>query len=270
MICQDLDTFTNTIQKVTEILKQIPFSAWESIVENEPEWKEMVFFQNKLQYGQFAVIMIILGLNDYQLKKKADFYWNDLRKLLEKPLLSQPISIPDLILILTDFYNFERLGSNKVRRLQKFMESRLAQKLWFSQPEGVANKFPIIWKMLAETMQQQPQDKTIAFAMKCLGITLMMAGYYDFDYSKVPIPVDLRIKYFTNKVGFLYESDEEIRTFWEKVLLNLRSNENCITMIHLDSLIWQIGTASRDDINQYFNNLYLPKIGQSLSSLIID
>jgi DNA-(apurinic or apyrimidinic site) lyase len=270
MINQNTDSISNSIHNISQILNHIPFSVWESIVENEPEWKEMYYFLDKIEYGQFAVLMIALGLNDYQLKNKADLYWHELRYLLENSLFTQPMSISSLSSILTEFYKYERLGINKNRRLEKFLGSNLARKIWISQPEGISISFPLIWTLLAETMQQKPQDKTIAFAMKCLGITLMMKNQYDFDYTNIPIPVDLRIKEFTRKVGFLYESDDEIRIFWGGVLRELKSNEAKITMIHLDSLIWQIGTITGNGIGKYFEDLNLPEVAVSLKSVITE
>lgn len=84
-------------------------------------------------------------------------------------------------------------------------------------------------------MRQRPNKKTIVFAMKCLGIALLMASEANFDFSPIPIPVDSRVKSWTPSMG-----EEEIRDFWARALDEIRKKESRVTMIHLDSFLWQL------------------------------
>ena len=147
-------------KKLVEILKEIPWESWKDIVGGEPEWKLMRPFLNSYGFGPFAVLMVVTGLNDYQLKGKAEeVYWPEIRKILESS--SIPNSPRDLFDILKPFYKKERLNSIKVQRLRKFLESSLANKIWKSSPEKISVDFLDVWKELAQVMEQKPQDKTI-------------------------------------------------------------------------------------------------------------
>lgn len=124
-----------------------------------------------------------------------------------------------------------------------------------------------IWDKLAKTMNQRPQDKTIVFAMKCLGISLFIAKEYRFDFS-IPIPVDSRVIKFTNLLGFNTSSEDDVRAFWCDVLSILRKYNSSITMIYLDSLIWQIASMEKDEIQRYFRDLDILRIGEDLCAIL--
>ncbi|HIP88491.1 MAG TPA: N-glycosylase/DNA lyase [Thermococcus paralvinellae] len=251
---------------VAEILSKIPLQVWNEIVKKEPEWIHMHKFLKRYGFGKFAVLMIVAGLNDYQLKGRAEkAYWPPLSNLLEgKPV---PKSPEELINILEEFYSKERFSNAKIRRLKRFLSSSLAQELWTSKPEDVAKDFVKIWYRLAETMKQKGNAKTIAFAMKCLGISLLMAGETNFSFEKIPIPVDYKVKEFTKRLGVEFKNDDDIRNFWSAVLEELKTRVD-INMIHLDSLIWQIGTLDRDEIIEYFSEFGLENIGRELVEVL--
>ena len=249
--------------KLAFILSKIPIHVWGKIIEKEPEWqmKELI---DRFGFGKFAVVMVAAGLNDFQLKGKAEVaYWPRLRKILEKT----PRDLKELENTLAGFYSNERLPTLKLKRLKRFLSSNLATRLWKSDPEEVAGNFISIWYELAATMKQSRNAKTIAFAMKCLGIALLMAGVSDFDFEKIPIPVDYRVKTFTERIGVRVESDDDVRTFWNEVLDDLRKHIP-VNMIHLDSLIWQIGTLSKTEIVDYFVKLGLGSVGEELAEVV--
>lgn len=103
---------------VAEVLSKIPLQVWNEIVKKEPEWVHMRKFLKRFGFGKFAVLMIVAGLNDYQLKDKDEkAYWPPLSNLLEgKPV---PKSPEELIYILEEFYSKERFSNAKVKRLKK-------------------------------------------------------------------------------------------------------------------------------------------------------
>ena len=254
------------VKSLSEVLSKIPLQVWNKIIKKEPEWIYMHKFLKRYGFGKFAVLMIVAGLNDYQLKGKAEkAYWLPLSNLLEnKPVPEHP---EELINILEGFYSKERFSNAKIKRLRRFLSSSLAQELWNSKPEDMAKNFIKIWYRLAEIMKQNRNAKTITFAMKCLGISLLMVGETNFNFEKIPIPVDYRVKKFTKRLGVIFEDDDDIRDFWNAVLEELRKEVE-INMIHLDSLIWQIGTLDKDKIIEYFSELGLESVGKELVEIL--
>jgi len=122
-------------------------------------------------------------------------------------------------------------------------------------------------------MNQSPNKKAIVFAMKCLGIALMMHKIYDFEIS-ISMPIDSRVRNFTQGIlGNKNLSDKEIREFWDEVLKKIREKVK-INMINLDSLIWQIGEfikkekIDEDGLRSYFENLGIKNIYEELIPLI--
>ncbi len=261
-------TSQDIFHEITNILSQIPWKSWEYIVKKEPEWEHMYPFMKDYGYGPFATLMVVAGLNDFQLKGKAETsYWPPLENLLKSsPAPSSPAHLEK---ILKSFYEKERKKKLKLSRLNKFLNSNLASLLWNFDPDSASRTFLYIWRELSKTMNQDKQAKTIVFAMKCLGISLMMAGKNDFDYNKIPIPVDSRIIKFTNNIG-LYsgEEEKEIQKIWSNILNNLRKVIPGITMIHIDSLVWQVASINEKELNSYFENLNALEAGKKLANLI--
>jgi len=252
-------------KKVAEVIGEIPFNVWESIVKEEPEWRNMEPFLSSYDFGRFAVLMMATGLNDFQLRGKAEIaYWPRIRELLE--FSSVPESLEEMCEILSTFYRTERLSELKLRRLRRFIFSPVARLIWGGNPEEVSEKFPEIWLKLAGTMNQGPEAKTISFAMKCLGIALLIAGVSSFEFEKIPIPVDSRVRAFTERLGFSGD-DSSVREFWNCVLEEMRKKNPGVTMIHLDSLIWQIGRLSHEEIVEYFERFGVEGTGKRIASL---
>lgn len=250
--------------KLSQILSQIPLEKWNKIVEKEPEWQFMHDLLHSWGFGRFAVLMVAAGLNDFQLKGKAEVaYWPKIRELLDR----EPESLKDLELILVKFYSKERLPEIKLRRLKRFLSSGLANWLWNSSPPEVAENFLRIWYDLAATMGQSRDRKTITFAMKCLGIALLIAGESRFSFERIPIPVDYRVREFTRRLGVEVRDDEDIRRFWNSVLEDVKKSVE-INMIHLDSLIWQIGVLSKPEIVNYFAKLGLQGLGERIVEVL--
>ncbi|AXI25239.1 hypothetical protein CFE53_03400 [Methanofervidicoccus sp. A16] len=254
------------VKPISEVLSKIPLQVWNEIVKKEPEWIYMYKFLGKYGFGRFAVLMTVAGLNDYQLKGRAEVaYWPPLSALLEKKEV--PRSPLELMYILREFYSKERFSNRKIERLKKFLISSLAQDLWTSKPEDVARDFVNIWYRLADTMRQDINAKTITFAMKCLGISLLMVGETDFSFEEIPIPVDYRVREFTERLGVAVWNDDDIRYFWTSVLEELRKNVD-VNMIHLDSLVWQIGVLDRVGIVRYFSELGVEDVGRELAEVL--
>lgn len=255
-------------EELSAILSDIPWQAWQAIVSNEPEWKLMVSFLPRYGFGPFSALMVATGRNDYQLMGRAETaYWPPLRRLIEAHDI--PRSPQALGQILEPFYERERLSTQKVRRLHRFLNSALARRLWEVEPQIISDNFPTIWRLLAQVMGQEPEAKTISFAMKCLGMSLLMANVSTFDFTAIPIPVDVRVIAFTRKAG-LGSSDhsEAVQDVWHNVLAALQQHHAQLTMIHLDSLVWQIAPLDAKGLQAYFTAFGIPRIGERLAALV--
>ncbi len=258
------ETTLGRVDELVSVLKEIPLGAWERIV----EWPEMAPVYRHLGFTRFSVFLVATGLNDYQLKGTAETaYWPPLCQLL---LRSEPPSSPERLLTLLDpYYAQERLGTQKRRRLVRFLRSSLARQLWIGTPAEAARDFARIWRRMASLMRQPRSAKTIAFAMKCLGWSLLMSGERSFDFASIPIPVDSRVRRFMERVGISFGTSEgAIQRGWERVLDSLREVPPTITMLHLDTLIWEIGTRPPEEILTYFEDLGLPELGQKVVQLL--
>ena len=279
------------MKELSNILSLISYEKWVEIVRREPEYDFIESLKEDYVFGELAVISMATGLNDYKLRGKAEIvYWPMLKKLFLENKMVEFKKPPDLVEFLAkNFYVRELNPVQKIRRLKRFLYSPLAFYLWKTGPESVEKKFKKIWLELSSTMYQPPMAKTIVFAMKVMGILLLVYGYSNFDYTGILIPVDKRIKYFTNRLlseegAWLYQRnirygprevgqrhvDDIVRNYWNDVLRELRRREPRITMIHLDSLLWQIGTLDKKGIQTYFDDLDLHDIGIKIIELLKD
>jgi len=257
-----------TQDEFTQLLAEVPHTSWERIMTSEPEWREMEGFLPRYTFGPFATLMVVAGLNDYQLKGKADrAYWPPIRARLE--VAEVPATPADLAALLEPFYARERYNENKVNRLRRFLENDLAAGLWTASPAEVADGFTVTWARLAGVMGQGPEKKTIVFAMKCLGLALLMAGEYGFSSEALAIPVDLRVRRLTEALGAPTASDDAVRAYWDSVLAGIRTTNPQVTMIHLDSFVWQVANdVSEQAVRGYCREMEMGVTGEAIAELI--
>ena len=257
---------SSRFNEFVELLTQFPSAAWNATVTEEPEWKWMRPLREVWAFGHFADVFVILGLNDYQTKGKADVgYWPKVAPLI--PRESDPQDPRQLIDILEPFYMGERLAQNKVKRLKRFVSSELCQEIWKSDSSSVAAEFERIWRFLARTMNQEPTKKTIAFAMKCLALALLMVSETRFDFGAIPVPLDSRIRSISARLGLTRTDDASERDRWHNTLERIRDSDAEITMVHLDSLLWQIGTLSQQEMQSHLATLGVGDLASRIAAL---
>lgn len=58
----------------------------------------------------------------------------------------------------------------------------------------------------------------------------------NFNFERIPIPINYRVREFTKRLEIKFKNDDDIRKFWSAVLKELRKKIG-INMVHLDSLI---------------------------------
>ena len=148
-------------------------------------------------------------------------------------------------------------------KLYHIVKSRGFSVVWLEE------NFSYAWRLLAQAMRQNLRDKTIVFSMKLLGMHLIINGYTNFSFKGIPVPVDYRVRELTKKILDDYNlSDEKIRVFWDIVLEMIREKQKMVTMIHLDSLLWQIGDKKPVEIKRYFESLGEKSIGEDFVNLL--
>ena len=244
----------NRLDDFVEMLSQLPSSVWDATLMKEPEWKWMQPLSNAWAFGHFAALFIVLGLNDYQTKGKADVgYWPKVVPLI--PCDSDPKEPIKLIDFLEPFYSRERMAKDKAKRLKRFVASEICREIWASDSASIAADFGQIWRALGRAMSQQPTKKTIAFAMKCLALALLMVDETRFHFGSIPVPVDSRIRTVSERLGLPNGTEATERKRWQRVLDRIQKSNPKVTMVHLDSLLWQIGTLSPQQMQVHLMTL---------------
>lgn len=228
-----------TAEEVARTLTEIPRTVWDRVWRLEPEasWEEVP--PRNWTPQAFVVYMVVAGLNDYQLKGPAErVYWPSLRRIATQ--MTPPQNAADMIAPLDEFYSRERLPQAKRARLRRFLTSQLAARLWKMPPAEVSAQVGEIWHEIATTMNQAPAKKTICFAVKTLAIALRLLGC-DIK-PDVPMPVDEHIRRMTQCI-LPNAHDAQIQQFWANVLGRMRQKGLQVTMVELDSLLWQASRA---------------------------
>ncbi len=229
------------IRRISRALAPIPWTTWHpprpEFLER-PSFKDMGEIPTRYPPSAFITLMAMAGLNDYQTIGRAESgYWPRFwRHVKGNEAPGTPVQMADM---LKPFYSDERLYPAKVNRLYRFLSSSLANSMWNMQPEQAAEDLPNLWRLIAVTMGQKCEAKTIAFAPRTIGTALRILGVDSFNYEGIPIPVDSRLHSLTPNLL----EDETVRTFWEYVLLNIQKTEPRVLMYHLDAFLWPYAGA---------------------------
>jgi Uncharacterized protein conserved in archaea len=176
-------------------------------------------------FGPFATLMITCGLKDYQLKQKAEIgYWPVIDKILKK--FSHPEQPIRTRAESHSLYSQERLADQKINRMNKFIRSSLSSQVWRSSPKEINERFDEIWMNLAQVMNQSSDMKTIVFAMKCLGLSILMTGIQTIPFQNIPIPVYFRIMELTSKMSPVNKGYGSIQSMWTEILEKIRKQKS--------------------------------------------
>jgi len=255
------------IRAVTAALAQIPMPEWQRVARQNPEWRRFRGLYPRLRYGPLATGMMMAGLNAYQLKGDPDTgYWTELPALLRRlPLPRSPHALHGR---LRGYFAAQRLPVGKLRRLSRFLGSECAARIWAASPREVRERIPAIWHELAQTMQQRPRAKTVCFAMKCLGVSVRIAAC-PLAQIEIPIPVDARILRLTLRLRLCTRTSERVvQEAWRRVLFLLQHRLARLTMIELDSLLWQIGALPPHRTLAFFQRLQSEPTGRAFVALL--
>ena len=237
-------------EAIAEALARFPPSAWEKILERQPEYCEMRDLARRFQAagmeGAFLTVEVMAALNDYA--ERSERYWQDLAEWLSQAL---PRTLQELKEQLKPFYEKRRYRSNKLDRMNRFLESEAARALWAATPREVASEFRAWHDRIAQAMGQRKTDKTIITAVKALAAGLLLLGERGVDFSGIPVAVDERVQSLT---PFL-KSKSEIQRFWDDGLDQVRRKGLPLTALELDSLLWQIAKHDEEGQRAYLEGL---------------
>ena len=245
-------------RRFADVLSSLTPEAWDKALRRQPEWFGLEDRAGVFGEGPFAVLLTLAGLNAFQLKGRAETgYWTQLPEHI-CAMASCPTP-QDLAVQLEPFYLRERLHAQKVKRLHRFLNSPLAGRMWASTAADLAGTFPAFRPHLAGVMGQSATAKTVCYAAKCLGIALLICGESRFDASDLPVPVDSRILRLSTELRLCAPlTPAPVRTCWEQILKQIQKRSPHVTMIHLDSLVWQLAGLNADGRAAYLTDLGLP------------
>lgn len=237
-------------EAIAEALARFPPSAWEKILERQPEYCEMRDLARRFQAagmeGAFLTVEVMAALNDYA--ERSERYWQDLAGSLSQAL---PRTIEELKERLKPIYAGKRFWPAKLSRLDRFLESEAARALWAATAREVASEFRAWHDRIAQAMGQRKTDKTIITAVKALAAGLLLLGERGVAFSGIPVAVDERVQSLT---PFL-KSKSEIQRFWDDGLDQVRRKGLPLTALELDSLLWQIAKHDEEGQRAYLEGL---------------
>lgn len=229
-------------EAIAEALARFPQSAWERIMERQPEYGEMRELAQRFQAagmeGAFLTVEVMAALNDYA--ERSERYWQDLAGRLSQAL---PRTLEELKERLKPLYAGKRFWPHKLSRLDRFLGSETARALWAATAQEVASDFKAWHIWIARTMRQRKMDKTIITTVKALAVGLRLLGEREVDFSGIPVAVDERVQSLT---PFL-KSKSEIQRFWDHGLDQVRRKGIPLTALELDSLLWQIAVYKDEE-----------------------
>jgi DNA-(apurinic or apyrimidinic site) lyase len=248
------------------LLSKLPQAVWDAPIANGIGWKLLLPISKTWQFGHFAALFTMLGLNNYQTKGKADVgYWPKIAPFISRE--TDPSSPRQLLAILEPFYSRERLATAKVIRLRRFLESDLCCEIWEYDAARIGQELGRIWNDLARTMRQNPDVKSIAFAARNLATALLMVGETRFDFSGVPIPVDSRIRSLPTRLSLPVGDDATERRRWNAVLDEIRKANPKVTMVHLDHLLWEVACQCPREMQSYLAKLGAGDLASRIAGL---
>jgi N-glycosylase/DNA lyase len=233
-------------------LKRIPPHAWGAVLRQEPEWKEMEPVARVCPPGLFLCAMLLCGLNDYHLRGRADeVYWPAIALALRSP--PPPNSPRELESRLGEFYRRQRKAGEKLETLRVFFASALARELCQAQPAEVAVRLGSLRQRLEEAVGSTAAARMVPLALKCVGIGLLILGVPRLELPPWPLPLDPRVRSWTPRLAA-----DDLREFWRGVLNRVRSSLPEVTLLHLDSLLWQLARVSSAARAGYLASMGVP------------
>jgi len=219
-----------------QLLKKIQchdMKSIEKIEMNDPQYLALKHLKKRTNASPPIICQLAVAnaLVCYQLSGTGEQYWEEFS--VKMPPIS---SSSDVLNAMIDFLHHstfnKRLVQTKIARLKR-AENVLPH---------ISHKTPMseVWRLLGTTFG--PQKKTTCFAVKMFGYAkrLVFNKFITFP-DQIPIPVDSRIKRFTQRFCPC-KKEKEVVEFWFSV-----AKATKLAPLHLDSLGW-LGRVSFDNL----------------------
>jgi N-glycosylase/DNA lyase len=245
------------VQPLGQALGALPLEVYVTLDRAEPEWPVL---ERLAKTNPSAAVLagFALALSDFQLAAGgANEYWRQAMAALDtRGLPSTPDAVRDFMADVLSRPPSARLRTMKRGRIDRLLQSRLHDRLADRSFIELGQQSMALWHELGTAMNQAPQAKTIAFAMKIFDLLHKVAtGAYVPFPARVPIVADLRIARVSFSSGLLepqvgqsvaaamaqggtYASSNtgDIIDAWSQV----SDAANGLSLFRIDSLIWQI------------------------------
>ena len=196
---------------------------------------ESVENKNTTKKTNFLFYIIQNALISFQLSWKWENRWEEFWEYIkDNQKFLENYNSSFFNNILNNWKNNRRFIDKKMLRIDKSLNSR--QKLdnidkmyYFYKNMNELNK------LLAKTMNQKENAKTIVFSTKMFwyGARIIFDEFISYPFE-LNIPIDSRIwKIYQQEKNIENYKFKEVKEFFEKI-----SQENNIPLLHLDSLLW--------------------------------
>lgn len=249
------------VQPLGAALGALPTEVYSAVDRAEPEWP--VLERLAISRSPAAILAgLALALSDFQLGVGgANLYWREVLAVLNAQ--GTPRMASEVGHFLTEVLSrpvCARLRTLKRERLNRLLRSHIPGRLERQSLAELGEQPLALWHDLATVMEQVPQAKTVAFAMKMFDLMHRIAtGKYVAFPSQVPIVADLRIARISFSSGLLAPPDGqtvavamahgghyastntgEIIAAWAQV----SDQAQGVSLFRIDSLIWQVAGAT--------------------------
>lgn len=216
-----------------ELIKKLQKISLEDIVKMEYNDRQFLAINNiNICDNKHRLIMILANsLVCYQLSWKWEEYWEEFSSALISVSSKQEIyDFFDWFLI--NSKNNKRFVNIKLKRITKFLN------IYTNLIDNDHSLVELAW-LLARTMKQKKDDKTIVFAIKMYVYWLRSINNEIIYYpQELNIPIDSRLIKIYEKYRLENQSAKE---FYFKL-----SAELGLAPLHLDSLLWLSGDNNID------------------------
>lgn len=175
----------------------------------------------------YLALIIANSIICYQLSWKWEDYWEEFSSFFSKNSLDYKDIIDRLWFFIENSKNNKRFIDTKKKRLEKLKEFL---ELFYGKSDYFYQNMTELRDILAKTMNQKKDAKTIVFAVKMFWY--WARNIYDFvEYPfEIFIPIDSRLINLFEKYK---ENIENINDFYLEL-----SNKLSISPLHLDWLVW--------------------------------
>ncbi len=241
------------IQCISAILKKVfTDDIISKMVLSDPQYKALEHIYIETESPWITVLSTVTNsLVSYQLSGRGEDYWIEFSKRITASRIDSIESLRNFFkeFLLSSRYN-RLYVRTKIRRVEKFLDSRLAIEL-YRTPCRYSRDLYRLLESTAKTMDQDLFDKTIVFSTKMYHYaSMIVCREYSVDY-RVPIPVDKRvttasllsgvIEYTGSNRDLLLIVNKLMSRRYRRLVIDAWMNVSSISgipCIYLDTILW--------------------------------